>query len=182
MIAANHAIYGQEGLVGGNDILNGGDGNDILYGQGGNDTLIGGAGDDLLIGGTGIDVLTGGLGNDTLTGGAGKDTFVWQSGDTGTDHVTDFQLDLTGLNSDVLDLSQLLSGEHANAGSLDPFLNFAFGAGNTTISVSAVSGGPTVQTIVLDGIDLHSSSYYGNVSEANIIAGMLNDNALKVDA
>ena len=181
-LAANHASYGQEGSVGGNDTLNGGDGNDILYGQAGNDNLIGGAGDDLLIGGTGADFLTGGLGNDTLTGGTGKDNFVWQPGDTGTDHVTDFQLDLSGVNSDVLDLSQLLSGEHANAGSLDSFLNFAFAGGSTTISVSAVSAGPVVQTIVLDGVDLHSGSYYGNVSEANIIAGMLNDNALKVDA
>jgi VCBS repeat-containing protein len=181
-LAANHVSYGQEGSVGGNDTLNGGDGNDILYGQGGNDNLIGGAGDDLLIGGTGADFLTGGLGNDTLTGGTGKDNFVWQPGDTGTDYVTDFQLDLSGVNSDVLDLSQLLSGEHANAGSLDSFLNFAFAGGSTTITVSAVSAGPVVQTIVLDGVDLHSGSYYGNVSEANIIAGMLNDNALKVDA
>jgi VCBS repeat-containing protein len=183
-LTGNNSINGTASA----DTLYGGAGNDTLSGLAGSDKLYGGSGNDNLLGGADDDFLIGGVGNDTLTGGAGKDTFVWQSGDSGTDHITnlDFFIDTPGVaggNSDVLDLSQLLSGEHANAGSLDSFLNFAFAGGSTTISVSAVSAGPVVQTIVLDGIDLHTAAYYGAAAtDASIITGMLNDNALKVDA
>lgn len=68
----NHALYGREGSVGGDDLIRGGAGNDTIYGQGGNDTIIGGQGDDVLIGGTGADV------------------FKWELGDTGHDVVMDF--------------------------------------------------------------------------------------------
>ena len=54
-----------------------------------NDTLTGGTGNDLLNGGAGNDRLAGGKGSDVLTGGAGADAFLL-SGDTKTDHITDF--------------------------------------------------------------------------------------------
>uniref|UniRef100_UPI0038BB691F M10 family metallopeptidase C-terminal domain-containing protein n=1 Tax=Limnohabitans sp. TaxID=1907725 RepID=UPI0038BB691F len=54
-----------------------------------NDVVTGGAGNDILISGAGNDVLIGGKGSDTLTGGVGADTFRL-SGDTKTDHITDF--------------------------------------------------------------------------------------------
>jgi Ca2+-binding RTX toxin-like protein len=66
-------------LIGGNDLLDGGDGDDELYGEDGADILLGRAGNDLLIGGTG---------DDTLDGGAGNDTYVFNSGD-GHDTITD---------------------------------------------------------------------------------------------
>lgn len=53
-------------------------------------SLWGNQGNDTLIGGTGNDVLAGGGGHDILTGGAGSDTFVFQSGQTNGDVVTDF--------------------------------------------------------------------------------------------
>lgn len=71
----------------------------VLTGAG-NDILLGTDGVNLLSAGAGNDRLEGGLGADTLTGGAGADTFVFVSGDTDVDEVTDFQF-----GSDVLDIS-----------------------------------------------------------------------------
>ncbi|WP_260865167.1 VCBS domain-containing protein [Shewanella sp. KCT] len=160
----------------GDDILNGNQGDDILFGQGGDDELHGGSGDDMLlgghgsdmlIGGAGEDILIGGLGDDTLTGGTGKadgeaDTFVWQQGDTGTDHITDFDI-----NQDKLDLSDLLQGE--NGGNLEDYLHFTVDNGSTTIEIDANNDGHVDQTIVLDGVDL---SHLGT-TDGQIINGLL---------
>ncbi|MFQ2101518.1 VWA domain-containing protein [Aeromonas sanarellii] len=166
-----HGQYGKEGSVGGNDILDGGTGDDILYGQKGNDILNGGDGVDLLIGGTG---------SDTLTGGAGKDTFKWQSGDAGgTDTIKDFT---TGANGDVLDLSELLSGEHSNAANLDQYLTFASGPGSNkstlTIDVDGSGSGSTTHTIFFDNVDLTANS---TRTDQQIIQDLLNQGNLKVD-
>lgn len=67
-------------IVGGNDILYGGDGDDTIFGQGGDDELYGGAGNDMLYGGTGDDELYGGSGDDTLYGGDGDDELYGGSG------------------------------------------------------------------------------------------------------
>lgn len=67
-----------------------------------NDVLTGGSGNDILLGGAGNDVLVGGKGSDALTGGTGADTFRL-SGDTKTDHITDF---LSG--TDLIELDHLL--------------------------------------------------------------------------
>ncbi|WP_017937684.1 retention module-containing protein [Zestomonas thermotolerans] len=147
---------------GGDDTLIGGAGNDWLFGQGGNDLLIGGAGDDLLFGGT------------------GKDVFKWLAGDSGHDRVVDFTL--SGPDKDVLDLSDLLQG----ANPLDGLL-FSIVGGNSVISVSTSAGGPAVQTIELEGVDL--ATRYGVTpgsgglvtDTATIINGMLDDQILKVD-
>ena len=154
-----------------------GDGNaNILSGLAGNDTLIGGGGNDTLIGGAGAD---------TMTGGSGKDTYIWQAGATGggADHITNFFIDtpnVAGGNSDVLDLSQLLTGESNNGSVLDNYLSFNFGA-STTINIRAVADGPVVQQVVLDGVNLSSASYYNSTDAGTVINGLLNDNALKVD-
>ncbi|MGN5012735.1 retention module-containing protein [Aeromonas veronii] len=167
---SRHAVYGKEGAVGGDDTLEGGDGNDVLYGQKGN---------DILIGGDGIDILIGGTGSDTLTGGAGKDTFKWGAGDVGgTDVIKDFT---TGTGGDVLDISELLTGEHANKNSLDAYLNFSSSGPGTnkstlTIDLDGSSGG-TSHVIKFDNIDLTT---LGN-SDLQIIQKLLDDGNLKVD-
>lgn len=74
----------------------------IFKGSQFNDVLTGGSGNDILLGGAGNDVLAGGKGADTLTGGSGADTFRL-SGDTKTDHTTDF---VSG--SDRIELDHLL--------------------------------------------------------------------------
>ncbi|SUI69522.1 retention module-containing protein [Shewanella algae] len=157
------------------DIIRGGDGSDILFGQGGNDELYGGNGNDMLFGGNGNDLLVGGNGNDLLvgsngddrlTGGQGVDTFSWKAGETGTDHITDFEL-----NKDKLDLSELLLGEEHN--SLEQYFEFSVADGNTTISIDADLDGEFDQHIVLDGVDLFAT--YGS-DESDIINGLLGSN------
>ncbi|WP_119978860.1 type I secretion C-terminal target domain-containing protein, partial [Shewanella algidipiscicola] len=166
------------------DAINGGEGNDTLFGQGGDDELNGGSGNDLLFGGTGNDeliggagedVLIGGLGDDTLTGGVDADTFVWQQGDTGTDHITDFNV-----SQDKLDLSDLLQGETIN--NLENYLHFTVENGNTTIEIDANDDGNIDQMIVLDGIDLFAE--LGVNSDAEVINSLLGtngDGALIID-
>ncbi|WP_147126394.1 calcium-binding protein [Shimia ponticola] len=111
------ALGGDDHVWGGSghDMILGGDGNDHLWGNSGRDTIDGGAENDVIHGGLGNDSVSGGMGddsidgedgddhiegnagNDTLTGGAGSDTFAFQSSDTGTDTILDFQI-----NSDIL--------------------------------------------------------------------------------
>ncbi|WP_394229704.1 Ig-like domain-containing protein, partial [Shewanella colwelliana] len=162
----------------GSDTLYGGQGQDLLFGQGGDDTLDGGTGSDHLIGGSGSDTLIGGLGDDTLTGGTDADTFVWQQGESGTDHITDFDI-----NQDKLDLSDLLTNE--NGGNLSQYLHFTVdnstSTPSTTIDIDADLDGVYEQHIVLDGVDL--SKEFGN-SEGEIINGLLGtngDGALIID-
>jgi Ca2+-binding RTX toxin-like protein len=50
----------------------------------GNDYLDGGADDDIIYGGGGDDIILGGTGNNTLYGGAGKDTYIFERGGKNT--------------------------------------------------------------------------------------------------
>ncbi|WP_244060560.1 retention module-containing protein [Aeromonas caviae] len=169
--AGTDSLSNMENLVGSmfNDSLTG-DGNaNVLSGLAGNDILSGGGGDDLLIGGTG---------SDTLTGGAGKDTFKWMAGDAGgTDTIKDFT---TGANGDVLDLSELLSGEHADASTLDHYLTFASGPGSgkstLTIDLDGAGSGTTTHTILFDNVDLTAGK-----SNLQVIQDLLDQGNLKVD-
>ncbi|WP_411909170.1 beta strand repeat-containing protein [Aeromonas rivipollensis] len=171
--AGADSLSNMENLVGSmfGDTLTGDGSANILSGLAGNDSLIGGGGDDLLIGG---------MGSDTLTGNAGKDTFKWQAGDAGgTDTIMDFT---TGANGDVLDLSELLSGEHANAASLDQYLNFASGPGvnksTLTIDLDGSGSGTTTHSIFFDNVDLTANS---TRTDLQIIQDLLNQGNLKVD-
>ncbi|WP_326490132.1 DUF5801 repeats-in-toxin domain-containing protein, partial [Aeromonas rivipollensis] len=171
--AGTDSLSNMENLVGSmfGDTLTGDGSANILSGLAGNDSLTGGGGDDLLIGG---------MGSDTLTGNAGKDTFKWQAGDAGgTDTIIDFT---TGANGDVLDLSELLSGEHANAASLDQYLNFASGPGvnksTLTIDLDGSGSGTTTHSIFFDNVDLTANS---TRTDLQIIQDLLNQGNLKVD-
>ena len=153
--------------------------NDSLMGDGNANVLSGLAGSDILSGGGGDDLLFGGADGDTLTGGGGKDTFKWGAGDIGgVDVIKDFT---TGTGGDVLDISELLTGEHANSGSLDAYLNFSSDGPGTnkstlTIDLDGTNGG-TTHVIKFDSIDLTT---LGN-SDLQIIQKLLDDGNLKVD-
>ena len=179
----------------GNDIIEGGKGDDFLFGQGGEDTLnggseedtlLGGSGNDILIGGDHSDTLIGGLGNDILTGGTlsddnHTDTFVWQRGDTGTDHIVDFNI-----TDDKLDLSDLLHG--VSAEELAEYLDFSFDntTNTTTIAINTHSQGEVEQYITLDGVDLRDElNLLSDDLETTIIQGLLGNNgdgALIIDS
>ncbi len=171
--AGTDSLSNMENLIGSmfNDSLTG-DGNaNVLSGLAGNDILIGGGGDDMLIGGTG---------SDTMTGGTGKDTFKWMVGDAGgVDTIKDFT---TGANGDVLDLSELLSGEHTNAATLDQYFNFASGPGSNkstlTIDLDGSGSASTTHTIFFDNVDL---TLGGTRTDQQIIQDLLDQGNLKVD-
>ncbi|MEL0614950.1 Ig-like domain-containing protein, partial [Marinomonas arenicola] len=104
-------IYGDDS----SDLLDGGSGQDNIYGGAGNDILRGEDGDDTLLGEAGNDILIGGQGQDTLTGGDGSDLFILQDPSTdGIDKITDFNV-----NSDALDVSDLLSGDGVDLNDTD---------------------------------------------------------------
>jgi Ca2+-binding RTX toxin-like protein len=178
------ALNGNDNLTGdaNANTLYGGAGSDTIDGAGGNDILVGGSGGDSLVGGLGNDTIMGGLGNDTMTGGDGNDTLKWGAGDHGTgspaiDTITDFGTSGT----DVLDLAELLQGEHADAGSLVSYLSFeSTNAGlDTTIHVKSMgAGGVEDLQIVLQGVTLGSLG----PDNSTIITNLLGAGKLHTDA
>jgi len=184
----------------GNDTLNGGNGNDLLFGELGadnlignesNDILYGGLANDTLSGGAGNDFLIGGQGNDTMTGGTGIDTFMWMSGDDAgkaTDTITDFKANPVGTSTSasILNLSDLLTGEHADANSLDSYLNITASGSSTTIKVDPSGAGDfsnasasQTQTIVLQGVNL--TTVFATTSSHDIINHLITNGNLIVD-
>ena len=71
-------------------VVTGTSGADTLTGTGSGELLVGLGGADTLNGQGGNDELRGGGGNDSLTGGGGADRFVFFSGETGANTLTDF--------------------------------------------------------------------------------------------
>ncbi len=116
----------------------------------------------------------------------GSDTFKWNLGETGNDVIKDFNLAPVTSGGDVLDLKDLLTGESANATSLDAYLNFsANGLGQTLITVDAngAADGGTGQTITLENISFASLQAYagGGGSDIDIITKLLAGGNLKTD-
>ena len=91
----------------------------------GNNTLIGDAAANALLGGAGNDFLRGLGGNDKLTGGAGIDTFVFISGDSGLDEVTDFAVGV-----DHIELSKTFAASFTN-------LHFTASGANTVLALGS---------------------------------------------
>jgi Ca2+-binding RTX toxin-like protein len=184
---------------------------EILIGGSSNDTINGGAGKDILIGGAGADTLSGGVGNDTLAGGLGADVFKWSLGDQGTsatpamDHVTDFNTATIANGGDVLDLRDLLQGEHSGAalhgtaasGSLDQFLKFEMSGSSLVLDVmhDAAHSSAITQKVVLDNVTGSSldlakvnlahaldSNFSGtSISDADLLKKLVDTGHLKTD-
>ncbi len=180
-----------------NEILIGNDVNNTLDGKQGNDTLIGAAGSDTLIGGAGNDTMTGDtVGHDDLV----TDTFVWHLADKGTiatpanDIINNFSTTTASAGGDVLNLKDLLIGEHDGAtaevpSNLDSYLHFDKSGTDTVISVSSQGGTAGTfdaakidQTITLTGVDLVSAGVgLADHTQAQIIQQMLVDQKLITD-
>ncbi|WP_299381227.1 type I secretion C-terminal target domain-containing protein [uncultured Kiloniella sp.] len=171
----------------GNDIVDGGADNDKMWTGDGEDTLIGGTGDDILFGESGDDLLIGGAGDDTLNGGSGADTYQFSGADAGgTDTIVGFNVK----QSDVLDLSELLTGNELLAAIedgdnselarvLDDYLDMKVNGSDTTITIDSngkEEGGDSV-TIELDNVNLLS----GSTSELDAIKSLLDLDSLNVD-
>jgi Ca2+-binding RTX toxin-like protein len=202
----------------GNNVITGGNGNDVIYGGNGNDTLSASSGSDIFFGGAGNDVINGSAGIDRINGGAGNDTvngfldnfvdvFTWSLGDQGVagapavDTVQNFAKVAPNNNhngGDVLDLRDLLIGEHVGAnnavGNLADYLHFEISGSDTIIHVSHTGGfsadshtlgagytsSAETQKIVLGGVDLQSH-YSGATTDQQIITQLLNNNKLITD-
>ena len=190
----------------GDDTISGGTGNDRIYGDEGNDNLTGGDGNDLIYGGTGNDTIQGGIGADIIYGAAGNDTlaggdtglvdvFKWELGDQGSkgapasDVIQDWDNAdanvLTSVGGDVLDLRDLLIGEHS-ASNLDDFLHFELSGVNTIVHISATGEFATgynpakeVQAITLLNTDLFGAGALN--TDQQIIQDMLTKGKLITD-
>lgn len=90
----------------GNDDLRGHAGNDLLQGNNQKDRLAGWSGDDTLEGGNNADTLIGGRGNDLLEGGAGQDTFLFYTGRSDSDTITDYDAVLDSIAIELGDLDE----------------------------------------------------------------------------
>jgi Ca2+-binding RTX toxin-like protein len=121
------------------------------------ENVVGSSYADTITGTTGANELTGGAGNDLLTGGLGADVFKWSLADQGV--VSTPATDTTDFNvaeGDVLNLKDLLQGEHDGAGidvsNLTQYLDFGVESGNLVLMVDHTGGGTfeTTQKIVLD--------------------------------
>jgi VCBS repeat-containing protein len=146
--------------------------------------IAGTSGNDSILGTSAGESINGGAGNDILTGGLGSDTFVWKLGNTGADKVTDFTLGPVASGGDVLDLKDLLTGEHANAASLDAYLDFsANGSGQTVVSIHPTGSGGVTQSITLENLQYSALQLAagGGGTDAAIIAKLLTDGNLKTD-
>lgn len=128
------------------------------------ENVLGGRGDDFIAGDDGNNRLMGGTGLDTLTGGGGADTFLFGE-ESSTNDVEDFDRvrDFSSAQGDRLDLTAIAArSANATPGALallgqDAFtgaggeLRYAFGGGDTQVSIDLNGDRETDQTIVLNG-------------------------------
>ena len=129
-----------------------------------------------------------------MTGGTGVDTFKWVLGDQGTtskpavDTIINFNTASKASGGDVLDLRDLLQGEHATGSSanLTNYLHFTTttsgGVTSTVVHVSETGtvGSSETQQIVLQGVDLtHSGG--ATLTDTQIIQNLLTNNKLITD-
>jgi Ca2+-binding RTX toxin-like protein len=189
VFAANDTITaGTQGAVvldglAGDDVLNGEDSHLLDGSLNGNNLIFGGAGNDIIVSGIGSDVLTcgfsgGGVESDT-------DTFLWRSGDQGTgsngvnletDTITDFFVDSTSSDGDILDLSQHLIGATTDA--ITNYVSLTESAGNTLLSIDINGDGSgtdfNVQLNGVTGTDINTI-----INNGNIAFDEVNGNALR---
>lgn len=181
------------------DFAMGRDGQDVIQTDGGNDILFGNGGADVLHGGAGDDRLVGGQGADTLFGDAGSDVFVWRLSDAGTaavptvDVIEDFDPARPVDQGDVLDLRDLLQGEHTagGLGNLARYLSVEVSGPDTLIHVSNAGGftpggpvaGVETQIIALKGVDLPSAiGLAPGAASPDVLSQLLVQGKLLVDS
>jgi VCBS repeat-containing protein len=172
-----------------------------LAGNASNNRLEGNSSANTIDGGAGNDYIMGGGGNDTLIGGAGADTFAWHLADKGAvgapalDTINGFAYS----SGDVLDLRDLLQGEHTSSGvtgsaasnvQISDLLNFIdveVTGGNTVLHISSNGGfaggtfnaGAEDQRITLQGVDLYNAT--STSTETGLLQELLRKGTLVID-
>jgi Ca2+-binding RTX toxin-like protein len=189
-----------------------------LTGNAANNRLEGNSSANVIDGGNGNDYLIGGGGNDILTGGAGSDTFAWRLADAGpvgtpaVDRITDFNYgggysniaNAQGLptgGGDVLDLRDLLQGEHTSTGqtgnavanieisNLLNYIDIQVSGADTIFHISKNGGfiGGTLntaledQTIIFQNVNLYTATGVAAGNETALLQTLIRNGTLIVD-
>lgn len=157
---------GADSLRGGSggDVFSAGGNADSVFGQGGDDNIDGGDGDDVLFGGfsdaaitnTGNDRIHGGAGSDLIRGGDGANELYGDDGDDtiygslldvidGGDGIDRLHLDASSatgaITANINASSFTLTGVATPLTSIERLLSLSTGAGDDTISITAVLSG-----------------------------------------
>jgi Ca2+-binding RTX toxin-like protein len=135
-------------VISGFESLEGSRFGDSLSGTNGVNEIDGGDGADTINARGGNDTIEGGEGNDTMTGGSGADTFVFwiEQQHTGTDHITDFDVDRDTLLIDHQDGNE--STIRMAVGNYNPY-SMTF-----DVILSMSDNGGDAGTIILDDISV----------------------------
>jgi Ca2+-binding RTX toxin-like protein len=191
--------------------------NFTLTGNSVDNRIEGNAGNNTISGLDGNDYLIGGGGNDTLTGGNGSDVFAWRLADKGAvgapaaDTITDFaqgggysnvESTTAGVavgGGDVLDLRDLLQGEHTSLGVTNPatgsveisnlqnYIHIEISGSNTILHISSsgafsgTSNSGEDQTITLSNVNLYTQLAVTNGDDATLLRTLLKNGTLVVD-
>ncbi|MES2019540.1 MAG: VCBS domain-containing protein [Pseudomonadota bacterium] len=194
-----------------------GSSNISLTGYSTDNRIEGNSGNNVIDGAAGNDYLIGGAGNDTLTGGSGADVFAWRLADKGSaatpaaDTITDFTygggnsniesgtLGVATGGGDVLDLRDLLQGEHTSLGLTNPalsgveisdltnYIHVEISGSNTILHInssggfSGASNSGEDQTITLTGVNLYSATSITSGDDANLLRMLIKMGTLRVD-
>jgi Ca2+-binding RTX toxin-like protein len=137
-------IFGTSGT----DILTGGNVDDKMFGREGDDQINGLDGNDILVGGGGDDIIVGGAGNDEIHGGEGADTYVINSLSDGVDTIVNYD----DSESDVLDISDILTGYDINNDDIANFVNITTDGADAIVSVDPTGTGAYTDIAVLSNI------------------------------
>ncbi|MBV6631420.1 MAG: M10 family metallopeptidase C-terminal domain-containing protein [Alphaproteobacteria bacterium] len=109
----------------------GSEGNNIITGSSGSDQISGRGGADTIDGADGADTIVGGSGDDSLTGGGGVDRFVYTTGNTGNDTITDYEAGL-----DLITIDNGISVVSSNPVGVDTVLTLSSGTVLTLLGVN----------------------------------------------
>jgi Ca2+-binding RTX toxin-like protein len=188
-----------------------------LTGNNVDNRIEGNSGANTISGLDGNDYLVGGGGNDNLTGGNGSDVFAWKLADKGVsgaaaaDVITDFNygggfstvesgtLGVAVGGGDVLDLRDLLQGEHTSSGVTNPvtasveisdltkFIHVEISGSNTILHINS-SGGFTAgsntgedQTITLNNVNLYTATAITAGDDTNLLKMLVKMGTLRID-
>jgi len=124
-----------------------------------------------------------------LTGGTGgADVFKWDLNDQlGSTAVGDKIMDFNVTEGDVLNLADLLTGEHSTAGgtyNLDSYLSFAKVGSDTVLTIADVNGGAAgveAQTVTFVNTDLFVQTGVALNDSVALVQNLLDNGNLQTD-
>ena len=134
----------------------------------GNDTLIGGAGNDVLFGEAGDDLLVVGEGADDIYGGSGADVIYFDFFDALAETVFGFE---TGVDGDVLNITDILIGYDPMADALSDFVQLVNSGDDTLVQINDDGDvGGTYETLAIIEGGVGGETLATLITNGNIVA------------